>query len=109
MGRAFQKKLTQVLQGEWHKTFPMSYAEKSDPAQRTKISIHKAGEGKKLLHMEELKSKTQVRYKSWTKSYSILMLGLGLVPDGIRFLLSLSVLAELGLKPAVSRETLQSF
>src|SRR5512139_2076205 len=86
LGRALSEKLTQVYKENGIKLFDVVCWKNSALPSQPRISIHKAGEGKKVLHTEQLKDlKRKFTTKVGLKAIQALMLGLGLFLLGLGF------------------------
>jgi len=110
MGRALSEKLTQVYKENGIKLFDVVCWKNPILPSEPRVSIHKAGEGKKLLHMEELKElKRKFATKVGLKAIQFLMLGLGLFLMGLGFFFLFQSWQSWALNPPYLGETLQSF
>ena len=79
LGRALSEKLTQVYKENGIKLFDALCWKNATLPSEPRVSIHKAGEGKKVLQSEALKDlKRKFTTKIGLKAIQVLMLGLGL-------------------------------
>ena len=86
LGRALAEKLTQVYKENGIKLFDVFCWKNAALPGQPKISIHRAGEGKKILQTEQLKElKRKFTTKVGLKAIQILMLLLGLFLMGLGF------------------------
>ena len=86
LGRALSEKLTQVYRENGIKLFDVVCWKNPTMPSEPRISIHKAGEAKKVLQTEQLKEfKRKFTTKIGLKAIQILMLGLGLFLMGLGF------------------------
>jgi Lon-like ATP-dependent protease len=110
LGRALSEKLTQVYKENDIKMFDVVCWKNQTLPSEPRISIHKAGEGKKVLHTEQLKEfKRKFATKVGLKAIQVLMLGLGLFLLGLGFFFLLQAWQSWLANPPYLGETLQSF
>ena len=110
LGRALSEKLTQVYRENGIKLFDTVCWKNQTLPSEPRISIHKAGEGKKILHTEQMKElKRKFATKVGLKAIQILMLGLGLFLLGLGFFFLTQSWQNWAANPPYLGETLQSF
>ncbi|HJW65208.1 MAG TPA: S16 family serine protease [Candidatus Bathyarchaeia archaeon] len=110
LGRALSEKLTQVYRENGIKLFDTVCWKNQTLPSEPRISIHKAGEGKKILHTEQMKElKRKFATKVGLKAIQILMLGLGLFLLGLGFFFLTQAWQNWAANPPYLGETLQSF
>ncbi len=110
LGRALSEKLTQVYRENGIKLFDTVCWKNQTLPSEPRISIHKAGEGKKILHTEQMKElKRKFATKVGLKAIQILMLGLGLFLLGLGFFFLTQAWQSWSANPPYLGETLQSF
>ncbi len=110
LGRALAEKLTQVYKENGIKLFDVLCWKNSVLPSQPCISIQKAGEGKKVLHTEQLKElKRKFTTKIGLKAIQALMLGLGLFLLGLGFFFLGQAWLSWNANPPYLGETLQSF
>jgi len=110
LGRALSEKLTQVYRENGIKLFDTVCWKNQTLPSEPRISIHKAGEGKKVLHTEQMKElKRKFAMKVGLKAIQILMLGLGIFLLGLGFFFLLQGWQNWVANPPYLGETLQSF
>ena len=110
LGRALSEKLTQVYKENGIKLFDTVCWKNQTLPSEPRISIHKAGEGKKVLHTEQLKEiKRKFATKVGLKAIQILMLGLGMFLLGLGFFFLIQGWQNWVANPPYLGETLQSF
>ena len=110
LGRALSEKLTQVYRENGIKLFDTVCWKNQALPSEPRISIHKAGEGKKILHTEQMKElKRKFATKVGLKAIQILMLGLGLFLFGLGFFFLTQAWQSWSANPPYLGETLQSF
>jgi Lon-like ATP-dependent protease len=86
LGRALSEKLTQVYKENGIKLFDVMCWKNPALASEPRISIARAGEGRKVLQVEQLKEfKRKFTTKVGLKAIQILMLGLGIFLMGLGF------------------------
>ena len=84
LGRALSEKLTQVYKEHGIKLFDIVAWKNSSMPGQPRVSMHKAGEGKKLLQAEQHKDfKRKATTKIGLKAIQILMLSVGLLLMGL--------------------------
>ncbi|MCJ7560451.1 AAA family ATPase [Candidatus Bathyarchaeota archaeon] len=110
LGRALSEKLTQVYKENGIKLFDVfSWKNPTLPSQ-PRVSIHKAGEGKKVLQTEQRKElKRKFTTKIGLKAIQILMLGLGLFLMGLGFFFMIQAWQTWAANPQYLGEPLQAF
>jgi Lon-like ATP-dependent protease len=110
LGKALSEKLTQVYKENGIKLFDVVCWKNSTLPSEPRISIHKAGEGKKVLHTEQLKEfKRKLATKVGLKAVQFLMLGLGLFLLGLGFFFLIQAWQSWEANPPYLGDTLQSF
>ena len=110
LGRALSEKLTQVYKENGIKLFDVVCWKNPTLPSEPRISIHKAGEGKKVLQTEQLKDlKRKFTTKIGLKAIQILMLGLGLFLLGLGFFFMGQAWQTWSANPPYFGETLQKF
>jgi Lon-like ATP-dependent protease len=110
LGRALSEKLTQVYKENDIKMFDVVCWKNQTLPSEPRISIHKAGEGKKVLHTEQLKEfKRKFATKVGLKAIQILMFGLGLFLLSLGFFFLVQAWQSWAANPPYLGETLQSF
>jgi Lon-like ATP-dependent protease len=110
LGRALSEKLTQVYKENGIKLIDVVCWKNQTLPSEPRISIHKMGEGKKVLHKEQLKElKRKFATKVGLKAIQILMLGIGLFLLGLGFFFLIQAWQNWATNPPFLGETLQSF
>ncbi len=110
LGRALSEKLTQVYKENGIKLFDVICWKNPTLPSQPRMSIHKAGEAKKILHTEQLKElKRKFTTKIGLKAIQILMLGLGLFLMGLGFFFLVQAWQTWAANPDYLGEALQSF
>lgn len=110
LGRALSEKLTQVYQENGIKLFDVLCWKNATLPSEPRVSIHKAGEGKKVLQSEQLKEfKRKFATKVGLKAIQALMLGLGLFLLGLGFFFLSQAWQTWIANPTYLGETLQAF
>lgn len=110
LGRALSEKLTQVYKENGIKLFDVLCWKNSTLPSEPKVSINKAGEGKKVLQSEQRKElKRKFTTKIGLKAIQLLMLGLGMFLLGLGFFFLFQAWQTWGANPQYLGETLQSF
>jgi len=108
LGRALSEKLTQVYKENGIKLFDILCWKNETLPSEPQISIHKAGEGKKVLQTEQLKEfKRKFTTKVGLKAIQVLMLGLGLFLLGLGFFFLAQAWQTWSVNPPYLGETLQ--
>jgi len=110
LGRALSEKLTQVYKENGIKLFDVVCWKNSTLPSEPRISIHRAGEGKRVLHAEQLKEfKRKFATKVGLKAVQILMMGIGLFLLGLGFFFLYQSWQSWAANGPYLGETLQSF
>ena len=110
LGRALAEKLTQVYKENGIKLFDVVCWKNPAMPGQPRISIHKAGEGKKLLQTEERKDlKRKFTTKIGLKAIQILMLGLGLGLMALGFFFMIQAWQTWNANPQYLGEPLKTF
>ena len=110
LGRALSEKLTQVYKDNGIKLFDVLCWKNPTLPSEPKISIHRSGEGKKVMQSEQLKDlKRKFTTKIGLKAIQILMLGLGLFLMGLGFFFLLQAWQSWNANAPYLGETLQTF
>ena len=110
LGRALSEKLTQVYKENGIKLFDVVCWKNSTLPSEPRISIHKAGEGERVLHAEQLKEfKRKFATKVGLKAVQVLMMGLGLFLMGLGFFFLYQSWQSWAANGPYLGETLQSF
>ena len=110
LGRALSEKLTQVYKENGIKLFDVVCWKNSTLPSEPRISIHRAGEGKRVLHAEQLKEfKRKFATKVGLKAIQILMMGIGLFLLGLGFFFLYQSWQSWAANGPYLGETLQSF
>ena len=110
LGRALSEKLTQVYKENGIKLFDALCWKNATLPSEPRVSIHKAGEGKKVQQSEQLKDlKRKFTTKIGLKAIQVLMLGLGLFLMGLGFFFLIQAWQTWGANPPYFGETLQTF
>jgi len=110
LGRALSEKLTQVYKENGIKLFDVVCWKNSTLPSEPRISIHKAGEGKRVLHAEQLKEfKRKFATKVGLKAVQVLMMGIGLFLMGLGFFFLYQSWQSWAANGPYLGETLQSF
>ena len=108
LGRALSEKLTQVYKENGIKLFDILCWKNETLPSEPQISIHKAGEGKKVLQTEQLKEfKRKFTTKVGLKAIQVLMLGLGLFLLGLGFFFLAQAWQTWSVNPPYLGETLR--
>ena len=110
LGRALSEKLTQVYKENGIKLFDVICWKNSALPSQPCVSIHKAGEGKKILQVEQLKElKRKFTTKIGLKALQVLMLVLGLFLMGLGFFFMVQAWQTWVANPQYLGEPLQAF
>jgi Lon-like ATP-dependent protease len=110
LGKALSERLTQVYKENGIKLFDVACWKNSTLPSEPRISIHKAGEGKKVLQTEQMKEfKRKFTTKIGLKAIQFLMLGLGIFLMGLGFFFLIQAWQNWMVNPPYLGETLQSF
>jgi Lon-like ATP-dependent protease len=110
LGKALSEKLTQVYKENGIKLFDAVCWKNPTLSSQPRVSIHKAGEAKKILQMEQLKElKRKFTTKIGLKAIQLLMLGLGLFLMGLGFFFMIQAWQTWVANPQYFDETLQAF
>jgi len=110
LGRALSEKLTQVYKENGIKLFDVVCWKNPEMPGQPRISIHKAGEGKKLLQTEQLKDlKRKFTTKIGLKAIQILMLALGLGLMALGFFFMIQAWQTWSANPQYMGEPLKTF
>ena len=110
IGRALAEKLTQVYRENGIRLFDVLCWKNPTLPSQPKISIHKAGEGKKVLQMEQLKEfKRKFTTKIGLKALEILMVAMGLALLSLGFYFMLQAWQTWNSNPNYLGETLQQY
>ncbi|HJW28638.1 MAG TPA: hypothetical protein VJ508_05230, partial [Saprospiraceae bacterium] len=110
LGRALSEKLTQVYKENGIKLFDVVCWKNPTLPSEPRISIHKAGEGRKVLHTEQMKElKRKFATKVGLKAVQILMMGIGLFLLGLGFFFLFQSWQSWAANGPYLGETLQSF
>jgi len=110
LGKALSEKLTQVYKENGIKLFDVACWKNPTLVSQPRVSIHKAGEGKKVLQVEQRKElKRKFLTKVGLKAIQIIMLGLGLLLMGLGFFFLIQAWQTWAANPDYLGETLQSF
>jgi ATP-dependent Lon protease len=110
LGRALSEKLTQVYKENGIKLFDVVCWKNPTLPSEPRISIHKAGEGKRVLHAEQLKEfKRKFATKVGLRAVQILMMGIGLFLLGLGFFFLYQSWQSWAANGPYMGETLQSF
>lgn len=110
LGRALSEKLTQVYKENGIKLFDVVCWKNPKLPSEPRISIHKAGEGKKVLHTEQLKElKHKFATKVGLKAVQVLMIGIGLFLLGLGFFFLFQAWQSWVTNGPYLGQTLQSF
>ncbi len=110
LGRALSEKLTQVYKENGIKLFDVVCWKNPTLPSEPRISIHKAGEGRKVLHSEQIKElKRKFATKVGLKAVQILMMGIGLFLLGLGFFFLYQSYQSWTANGPYLGETLQSF
>ena len=109
LGKALAEKLTQVYNENGIKLFDVFCWKNAALPSQPKISIHKAGEGKKILQTEQLKElKRKFTTKVGLKAIQIFMLVLGLFLMGLGFYFMFQAWQTWTMNPSFLGEPLQT-
>jgi Lon-like ATP-dependent protease len=110
LGRALSEKLTQVYKENGIKLFDVICWKNSALPGQPRVSIHKAGEGKKILQKEQLKElKRKFTTKVGLKAIQVLMLTLGLFLMGLGLFFMIQAWQTWVANPQYLGEPLQTF
>jgi Lon-like ATP-dependent protease len=110
LGRALSEKLTQVYKENGIKLFDVFAWKNPVMPSQPRVSIHKAGEGKKVLQTEQRKElKRKFTTKIGLKAIQILMLGLGLFLMGLGFFFMIQAWQTWAANPQYLGEPLRTF
>jgi Lon-like ATP-dependent protease len=110
LGKALSEKLTQVYKENGIKLFDTVCWKNPTLSSQPRVSIHKAGEAKKILQMEQLKElKRKFTTKIGLKAIQLLMLGLGLFLMGLGFFFMIQAWQTWVANPQYFDEPLQTF
>ena len=110
MGKALAEKLTQVYKENGIQLFDVVTWKNPTLPSNPQISIHKAGEGKKILQKERLRElKRKFATKVGLKAIQFLMLGLGLFLMALGFFFMIQAWQTWNSNPMYLGEPLQSF
>ena len=110
LGRALSEKLTQIYKENGIKLFDVCAWKNPALPSQPRISLHKAGEGKKVLQTEQLKElKRKFTSKIGLKAIQILMLGLGLFLMGLGFFFMIQAFQMWAANAQYLGESLQTF
>ena len=110
LGRALSEKLTQVYKENGIKLFDVVCWKNPAMPSQPRISIHKAGEGKKILQTEQLKDlKRKFTTKIGLKAIQILMLALGLGLMALGFFFMIQAWQTWNANPQYLGEPLKTF
>src|SRR5512136_2944323 len=110
LGKALSEKLTQIYKDNGIKLFDVLCWKNPTLPSEPKISIHRSGEGKKVMQSEQLKDlKRKFTTKIGLKAIQILMLGLGLFLMGLGFFFLLQAWQSWNANAPYLGETLQTF
>jgi Lon-like ATP-dependent protease len=110
LGRALAEKLTQVYTENGIKLFDVCCWKNSALPSQPKISIHKTGEGKKILQTEQVKEfKRKFTTKIGLKAIQIFMLLMGVALMGLGLYFMLQAWQNWNLNPNYFGEPLQTY
>jgi Lon-like ATP-dependent protease len=110
LGRALSEKLTQVYEENGIKLFDAVCWKNPTLPSQPRVSIHKAGEGKKILQTEQFRElKRKFTTKIGLKAIQVLMLVLGLFLMGLGFFFMIQAWQTWVANPPYLGETLQTF
>jgi Lon-like ATP-dependent protease len=110
LGRALSERLTQVYQENGIKLFDVVCWKNPALPSQPRVSIHRAGEGKKILQAEQFKElKRKFTTKIGLKAIQVLMLVLGLFLMGLGFFFMIQGWQMWVANPPYLGETLHSF
>ncbi|MCW4045644.1 MAG: AAA family ATPase [Candidatus Bathyarchaeota archaeon] len=110
LGRALSEKLTQVYKENGIKLFDVICWKNPALPSQPRVSIHQAGEAKKILQTEQLKElKRKFATKIGLKAIQSLMLGLGLFLMCLGFFCLIQAWQTWAANPEYLGETLQTF
>jgi Lon-like ATP-dependent protease len=110
LGKALSEKLTQVYKENGIKLFDAVCWRNPALSGQPRVSIHRAGEGKKILQREQLKElKRKFSTKIGLKAIQLLMLGLGLFLMGLGFLFMIQAWQTWAANSEYLGEPLQTF
>ena len=110
LGRALSEKLTQVYKENGIKLFDVLCWKNATLPSEPRVSIHKAGEGKKVLQSEQIKElKRKFTTKVGLKVIQAVMLGLGIFLLGLGFFFLFQSWQSWSANLPYLGETLQSF
>jgi len=110
LGRALSEKLTNVYKENGIKLFDVCAWKNQVLPSQPRVSIHKAGTGKKILKKEEIKDlKHKFVTKIGIKAIQVLLLGLGLFLLGVGFYFMIQAWQTWGENQPYLGDTIQSF
>jgi Lon-like ATP-dependent protease len=110
LGRALSEKLTQVYEENGIRLFDAVCWKNPTLPSQPRVSIHKAGEGKKILQAEQFRElKRKFTTKFGLKAIQVFMLVLGLFLMGLGFFFMIQAWQTWVANPPYLGETLQTF
>jgi len=110
IGKALAEKLTQVYRENGVKMFDVLCWKNPTLPSQPKVSIHKSGEGKKILQVEQLKEfKRKFTTKIGLKALQTFLVVMGLVLMSLGFYFIVQTWQTWNLNPAYLGDTLQQF